>query len=399
MNLWRHTLTPQRRLRVRLRPSKRFCTGTSRHPNPKDGSSVRQCLGWPGLLTSLVLVGIMGIMGAWGFGPHRALHAVSWSMLPMSMRQAWGGHPDLLIQWATSADSRKHTDSLEAPRHYLDVDDLPVSLQDDLPVVWGLPHAMADSLMSTSTEGGLGSFGLLPWHIERVYHQLARAMKRDSVDLNRVLRLAADLGHYIGDAHVPLHTSGNYDGQRTGQRGIHALWETHAMEWLLGSTHASSCPCTPLPSFDPRWTAWEIIEESHAMVPMVLDAESQLRRLHPDDGWGFRRRGRTLQLLPTPEALATWDSLTHHTSFPRFCQASRTIASAWHAAWVDAGSPMMSSPSHETDPGLWTYLVNQVRDLRFQLKDLRFRLNAAIDLEPQPNDNDTPQDDLDHLHP
>ena len=60
---------------------------------------------------------------------------------------------------------------------------------------------------------------------------------------------------------------------------------------------------------------------------------------------------------------------------------------------------MMSSPSHETDPGLWTYLVNQVRDLRLQLKDLRFRLNAAIDLEPQPNDNDTPQDDLDHLHP
>ncbi|MDA0728358.1 MAG: hypothetical protein O3B70_01975 [Bacteroidetes bacterium] len=320
-------------------------------------------------------------------------------MLPMPMRQAWGGHPELLIQWATSADSRKHTDSLEAPRHYLDVDDLPVSLADGLPIVWGLPHDLADSLTSTSKDGGLGSFGLLPWHIERVYNQLTWSMKSDSVDLNRVLRLAADLGHYLGDAHVPLHTSGNYDGQRTGQRGIHALWETHAMEWLLAPSRASSCPCTPLPSFDPRWTAWEILDESHAMVPMVLHAETELRRLHPEDGWGFRRRGRTLQLLPTPEALATWDSLTNHTTFPRFCKASHRIAAAWYAAWMDAGAPNLASPAGPTNHGFWAYLAEVVRALRLKFKVFNLRLKATSNLELQPYDDDTPETDFEHLHP
>jgi hypothetical protein len=28
----------------------------------------------------------------------------------------------------------------------------------------------------------------------------------------------ADLGHYIADAHMPLHTSDNHDGQLTDQR-------------------------------------------------------------------------------------------------------------------------------------------------------------------------------------
>ena len=94
-------------------------------------------------------------------------------------------------------------------------------------------------------------------------------------DLNEIVRAAADLGHYLGDAHVPLHTSGNYDGQRTGQRGIHALWETHAVEWLLSRPELPACPPRDavLANYDPVWTPWEIILESHAMVPEVLAAE------------------------------------------------------------------------------------------------------------------------------
>ena len=47
--------------------------------------------------------------------------------------------------------------------------------------------------------------------------------------------LRADLGHYLADAHVPLHT-GNYSSQRTNQTGIHALWETHNVEHLMVHT-------------------------------------------------------------------------------------------------------------------------------------------------------------------
>jgi hypothetical protein len=41
------------------------------------------------------------------------------------------------------------------------------------------------------------------------------------------------LGHYIGDAHVPLHTTSNYNGQKTNQHGIHGLWESRIPEQLF----------------------------------------------------------------------------------------------------------------------------------------------------------------------
>src|SRR4029077_16003668 len=36
---------------------------------------------------------------------------------------------------------------------------------------------------------------------------------------------AGILSHYVADAHVPFHATVNYDGQLTGQRGIHARFE------------------------------------------------------------------------------------------------------------------------------------------------------------------------------
>jgi hypothetical protein len=174
---------------------------------------------------------------------------------------------------------------------------------------------------------------------------------RDSSDpnLDRINRAAADFGHYLADAHVPLHTSGNYDGQRTNQRGIHALWETQAAEWLLVPENRKSCrPCSDrnVLLYDPVWTPWEAILESHELVDDVLLAEKQWREICQHRGHGFQRRGRTLALLPTPEALAVWDSLTKSTTWPRLCLASCRIAAGWHAAWVEAGSPRLTATQH-----------------------------------------------------
>ena len=36
---------------------------------------------------------------------------------------------------------------------------------------------------------------------------------------------SAIIGHYVADAHVPLHAVLNYNGQLTGQTGIHNRWE------------------------------------------------------------------------------------------------------------------------------------------------------------------------------
>ena len=187
-------------------------------------------------------------------------------------------------------------------------------------------------------------FGVLPWELERAYHRLVRAWNPGNGEaprMEQVIRAATDLGHYIADAHVPLHTTGNYNGQRTGQLGIHALWETQALEWMLWN-EKRHCLCydpTNSSPYDQVWTPWEIIAESHAMLPELLAAHHMWKDTCQTQGYGFQRRGRTLQVTPTPTALALWDSLTQQTTWPRFCQASQRISAAWVAAWVEAGRP------------------------------------------------------------
>ena len=204
----------------------------------------------------------------------------------------------------------------------------------------------ASLLTQDSGQSTPSRFGTLPWELEWTYWRLVRAWApADSSPPvpERVTRAAADLGHYLADAHVPLHTSGNYDGQRTNQRGIHALWETHAVEWMLGKSVPRHCEPFDVEAlgFDPVWTPWQVLAESQALAPDVFRAERTWQTLCQDRGFGFRRRGRTMQLLPTPEALTLWDSLTHHHTWPRYCLAAQRIAAAWHNAWTDAGRPAL----------------------------------------------------------
>jgi len=47
------------------------------------------------------------------------------------------------------------------------------------------------------------------------------------------LVLAGVLGHYTGDLGMPLHVSENYDGQLTGQKGLHSFFEDTCVDELF----------------------------------------------------------------------------------------------------------------------------------------------------------------------
>ncbi|WP_245869828.1 zinc dependent phospholipase C family protein [Pedobacter ginsengisoli] len=77
----------------------------------------------------------------------------------------------------------------------------------------------------------LAKNSILPWQIQRSYYKLVNAFKaKDSL---KILIYSAYLGHYIADAHVPLHTTQNHNGQLTNQVGIHAFWESRLPELFL----------------------------------------------------------------------------------------------------------------------------------------------------------------------
>ena len=74
----------------------------------------------------------------------------------------------------------------------------------------------------------------MPWYIQDIMTKLTKAFKDKRK--TEILFLAADLGHYIGDAHMPLHTSANHNGQLTNQKGIHALFES-AIPEMFGKNY------------------------------------------------------------------------------------------------------------------------------------------------------------------
>jgi Icc-related predicted phosphoesterase len=49
---------------------------------------------------------------------------------------------------------------------------------------------------------------------------MAKLTKAFKDKKNEILFIAGDLGHYIADGHMPLHTSDNHDGQNTNQNSL-----------------------------------------------------------------------------------------------------------------------------------------------------------------------------------
>ena len=241
---------------------------------------------------------------------------------------------------AVDADKRKRMVSKEAPRHYVDLDASALACLDSLG-----PSPWFSSAVQACNEDTLWAYGVLPWNIEWAYRRLVDAMVEGCAD--DVLRAASDLGHYVADAHVPLHTSVNYNGQLTGQEGIHGLWETRLPE-LFGDGYFLAVP-PPVVVKDVGQWAWRTVRESHAAVDSVLDFERSLVEGWTGDLVVREQRGRVMQL----QRVRPWCQVYHDALDGMVERRWRTsihgVASLWTTAWVEAGQPdlgvMLSSGS------------------------------------------------------
>jgi hypothetical protein len=172
-------------------------------------------------ILKIVLVGAGLMFSSWGFFAHRKINQLAVYTLPSSMASFYKKNIQYLSEAAVNPDRRRYAVPEEAPRHYIDLDDYGDS------AVYKLPRYWSDAVKQFG-EDSLQARGIVPWHIYRMYFQLKDAFLLKDPD--KILRVSADLGHYVADAHVPLHTTKNYDGQLTGQTGIHGFWESRLPE-------------------------------------------------------------------------------------------------------------------------------------------------------------------------
>ena len=186
-------------------------------------------------------------------------------------------------------------------------------------------------------EEHFSEYGIVPYHLVHMQRRLTKAFEQK--DVERILRLSAEMGHYVGDAHVPLHTTTNYNGQLTNQVGIHAFWESRLPELFADEDYDFFVGRAEYIE-DPQTYYWDVVLASHVLVDTVLAIEKELSETFPEDQqFCFEERlNRTIRTQCREYALAYHQKMDGMVE-RRMRDAIRAIGSAWYTAWIDAGQP------------------------------------------------------------
>ena len=275
---------------------------------------------------------------SWGFYAHGKINYYAVFLLPPEMILLYKPNISFLEEHATDPDKRRYAVLEEAPRHYIDMDRYGNYPFD------GLPRKWKDAVEKFS-EDSLKAHGIVPWHIQVMLNRLTAAFAKK--DFTSIMKNSTEIGHYIGDAHVPLHTSSNHNGQLTNQRGIHGFWESRVPEllaekqfdFLIGKADYIS---------NPGDFIWNRIMESVKASDSVLLFEKELnKQFREDKKYAFEERnGKIVKQYSTAYTIAYNNKLDDMVE-RRMRQSIYAIASFWYTAWINAGQPDLKELAHQ----------------------------------------------------
>ena len=357
---------------------------------------------------------------SWGFYAHKLINRKAVFTLPQDMFGFFKEHIDYISEHAVDPDKRRYALKNEFARHYIDVDQWDTIPFPNLPrnyaaacmkygeLLWihnmdTLSLTVIDSLARTmyyshihpqrfSLEcelqmdqvldyidveyvgvvqdwnkgdvvfrNSLVAYGVLPWFLEDFQKKLVNAFK--SQESSAILRMCADMGHYLSDAHVPLHTTLNYNGQLTGQKGLHAFWESRLPELFAEDSYDFMVGKAQYIE-DYRAEIWKIITESHTLLDSIFLLEKELRALvPPENQFCYETRNHLIVKTQCAEYAGMYHNSLRGMVEKRMQHAILAIGSFWYSAWVDAGQPELLWRS-EAKQGTEAYLKDN-----FQYRD------------------------------
>jgi len=288
----------------------------------------------------ILLSCISPLIISWGTFGHEHINHAAVLALPQPLQSFFYNHIDFITQESTVPDLRKYTlnDKAEKPRHYIDLENF--GAKDSLPKNF-------EDLKKKYDEKFLAQNGILPWYLETMMEKLTKAFKEKRK--TEILFLAADLGHYIGDAHMPLHTSVNHDGELTDQKGIHAFWEAQLPDLFGNSYNFKTNPANYLGNIHDQ--IWEIIFSSHVLADTLLLKEQKLKRtysgkIYEEEEPGKIAKNKFGQPIHTVAYATEYHALLNGMVEKQMLKAVTATANFWYTAWVNAGKPDLS----ELDP-------------------------------------------------
>ncbi|MBI2187852.1 MAG: hypothetical protein HYU37_12175 [Acidobacteria bacterium] len=281
---------------------------------------MRVCL--VAVTAALVLVVSAGRADAWGYDVHRFLMDRTVDLLPPELGPLFDRYRDIVVERSIDPDTWRTAGFEEEDKHhFLDLD---WEGYGPYPFT-GLPRDFT-AAVARFGRAQIEQNGTLPWRVEEYYGNLRRAFQayQRPTALGRfnVLLFAAALAHYVADAMVPFHAVVNYDGQLTGQSGIHARFETGLFERYRAELRLTPQPLPPVANA--REFVFDRLLEGTRLVPAVLqhDREAIASRDVYDEAY-----------------FAAFFAATRPILERRLSEAAATSAAMIAGAWDAAGRP------------------------------------------------------------
>jgi hypothetical protein len=257
---------------------------------------------------------------AWGYEAHKIIMEQAIALLPAELRPLFEQNKSTLIERSIDPDTWQSAgfNAQEAPNHFLDLDwegygKYPYN---------GLPRDYTAAVAKFGKKR-VDENGTLPWRVEEIYGELRRAFesyeRRGPFGRHDILFFSAWLTHYISDAHVPFHAVLNYDGQLTGQHGIHARFEAYLFERYRDQWTIAPKPVAPVRN--PRDFIFDVVAQGTQLVAPILksDLDAIGTRDEYDDAYyaAFFKANRAVLERRLNESIAA---------------SAAMIAGAWEAA-------------------------------------------------------------------
>ncbi len=271
--------------------------------------------------SAAVLILLSFLFIGWGGDGHQIINNNSVYSFPPQANYLFSWQT-MLAEHASDADARKGDDPTEAPKHYIDIDSYPQFISS------GYISQNMDSLIQIYGSSFVYDIGILPWAVLASYDSLKSAFVHHNWD--KAVLYAADLGHYIGDAAMPMHITENYNGQLTNQTGIHSRYESkmidrYKTEIVYSYTKAQKIENVKNYVFNYLYTSYPYVD---SLLSADLEAKSYA---------GSYNNNYYTKL---------W-SLTKNFTIKMISKSSLGLASLIYTAWLESGSPTPTNVEDE----------------------------------------------------
>lgn len=262
------------------------------------------------LLFSLMLIG-------WG-GTGHGLIGRSISLFFNQEMEQFNSWVSYIDDHSSDADDRKSVDPSESPKHYIDIDYYTEFITEGR-----IPQTL-DSVITLYGSFNVYDWGILPWATITTYDSLKNCFIRR--DFERAKYFAADLSHYVGDGHMPLHITKNYNGQLTDNDGIHSRYEStminaHASQIVFSGSSISQIQ-------DVQQYIFNYLYANYQYVDSILNADDYAKSINSSTS-------------SSEYKTALWNK-TRNFTIILFRNASHALTELIYTAWKEAGSPSLT---------------------------------------------------------